>query len=787
MILLSNYFNARLLGVCLFLMCIIKDGFSQDGLSPIYMDNTNLEGVPGQRFIHMHNQAGIRIEYNLNRQKLVLWTSPLADKSRKASDRNFSNRDDHTSIFDFIGFPSFDVANFINCDYDPFYSRLNFKNNTIHILSIIDKPIVVVWFDHDDLIDVKTDKQDTVTKRDEKVLESYHFDRGKTFRFWAGIGASGSKAWHQPVHESGRSHYSRFHLSGQDALYIYGDQYHENDMDSLLVIARQTPASLIKRNEHLIAMALSTGKISVRNNPELQRIIDLNRRVLLAMQDRSGSLRAALRHIYYLIWHRDGGMVSSLNAYCGWTEPLQKWNQFILENPTVNDKGERFFGQLVSPITKLEEDGPFYGIWSFFTYYTQTGDRSLITSENLKVLEDNISWLENNYYDTGRGLFFRYHYGEAPYYTSPGDGYDAAVGNATKANFYTWKGDTITQAFDFYINSLMYSSYVMLSAVEEEEKSMQFLEKAKLLKKRMQVFYAPGKTLPDYGELITVDRQSIIAEAPGPDDADYQWALGLPFFSTKYIELAKYRGRIADELLNHPQQQFLAGWYSNLTSLDTEFYAADKIEQAIRYVIPQISSSGKCLPMPYTIPEIVDVNDCDIYHDVRPQPFSISAYLASIVNLGVKRFPFGISIRGTDFLDSITNYSYKGKLINFRYSGVGNTISEIKVNGRKLLHSYQLPEDILNRNVNTVEVKMKAINPSINNILIGSTVSLGNINNKGWSVDAHGVNILLIKRLDKQVSVRNEKGESIPFYVNYSDDIAYVEFEGKGRFLISFL
>lgn len=77
--------------------------------------------------------------------------------------------------------------------------------------------------------------------------------------------------------------------------------------------------------------------------------------------------------------------------------------------------------------------------------------------------------------------------------------------------------------------------------------------------------------------------------------------------------------------------------------------------------------------------------------------------------------------------------------------------------------------------------------PSIKNILIGSTVSLRKISNKGCWVDAHGVNILLIKRLDKQVSVKNEKGKPISFMINYSDEITYVEFEGRGRFSISFL
>ena len=68
----------------------------------------------------MHSHMGIRIEYDIGAQRLNLWISPSPTTSIDYHDRNFSNRDDHTSLFDRIRFPDLTLETFWAAITTPF-------------------------------------------------------------------------------------------------------------------------------------------------------------------------------------------------------------------------------------------------------------------------------------------------------------------------------------------------------------------------------------------------------------------------------------------------------------------------------------------------------------------------------------------------------------------------------------------------------------------------------------------------------------------------------------------
>jgi hypothetical protein len=140
--------------------------------------------------------------------------------------------------------------------------------------------------------------------------------------------------------------------------------------------ARRGADDLLGHNEQQVAQALQSGHITLRDDEALQKLVDVNRRVLLSQQDAQGAIRAALNRIYYLIWARDGAIIECFKAYAGWSEGVEKWTQFLLANPlevTEEEPRGRTYGMLVNPITKWEEDGVFFAIWSAFTTWTQNG------------------------------------------------------------------------------------------------------------------------------------------------------------------------------------------------------------------------------------------------------------------------------------------------------------------------------------------------------------------------------------------------------------------------------
>lgn len=748
----------------------------------IYGDNTSAEGIPGMSYVHMHNKKGIRVEYNLHTQRLTLWVSPLAGKSLHHSDRNFSNRDDHTSIFDFIGFPQLKYERLVKVEYDPQHTTILYKNNALHIMPLMHKPAVVVWLDSAATVDIKTDKQDRVPVREPELMLSKHRERGKVFDFLAAVSPSLGTLVHQKVISEGRSTYASVELKPGGFLILAGEVAMETPRKQVVELSKKKLSDLIWQNDSLAKAETRPGTIKVRNHPQLQKIIDVNKRILYSMQDESGAMRAALRHIYYLIWHRDGGMVHSYNAYLGWTAPLKNWIDFVLANPTKNEKGELYFGQLVSPISKLEEDGSFYGVWSAFTYVTQTGDTSYLKPKQLDVLDKTIQWLENNYYDRSKGLFYRYHYCESPYYQGPGYGWDDAVGKRNAGErAYTWKGDTVLSAYDVYINNLMYASYWMMAYLHKSpDKKNPYEIKAKELGLNIRTrLLSTEEGLPAYGVLRMNNTKEVVAEGPGPDETDYQWAFGLPLFHVDYQKVEKIKAVLSEQHMKKPSGQFLSGLFSNIVCLDPELHNPESMKTTILYVVPQITTSGVCLPMAYSVPEIVDVQDCNVYHDVRPQPFSISAYLAAISNLGLRRLPFGIAVRGTDFLDSIADYQYKQARIQLAYKGSGNYVKEVKVNGKSIKRCLQIPEAMLRKGTNRIDVAA-TIAPYKVATWIGSSLHVQELTPKGLKAVAYGHNVIMIKNANSKIVV-TQKGNPLVTSTYKVQDVTYAEFEGKGE------
>ena len=382
-----------------------------------YSRNTAEVEGKAETIINMHSRMGIRIEYVLDRQKLSLWISPQAEKEISYFYRNFSNRDDHTSIFDTISLPMLNLGDFVQCDYDDFHSILYFKNQTMHLAVVYDNPVVLVWFDKPEIVDIKSDKQDTILKRTADVFLVGHPDRGLDFQFMARMGKGNGIFLHQPDLDRGRSTYARARLEAGQVLFLWGELAKENIAKRSDVMAGQPIADILADSEGKIAAALSKGTIIVKGNPDHQHLLDINRRVLLAGQDASGSIRAAMKYIYYLQWNRDESHTCVNYCYAGDPEPSRLLNRFILSNPsvsTIEPKGH-YFGMLTGPtINKTEEDGLFFAVWNAFAYWTQTGDDTYIKGDYLRTMEEALNWCERYCYDANMGLMARYHACETP-------------------------------------------------------------------------------------------------------------------------------------------------------------------------------------------------------------------------------------------------------------------------------------------------------------------------------------------------------------------------------------
>ncbi len=740
-----------------------------------------------ETFVLLQNRMGIRIEYVVDRGRLQLWISPQAGKSMTYRDRNFSNRDDHSDIFERILLPDLNPADFVKCDYDPFHAVLYFKNQVLHLAHVYDQPVVLLWFEKDGVVDFKTAKDDHPVERTPKVFHVTRADRGYVFDHVALLAGGDGAFQHQLVLDPGRAIYARARLQGGQVLAIAAELQQENIATvAARVLADRLDATLVA-NEEKIAAALEPGRFTLRGRPAMQKLLDVSRRVALSMQDEHGFMRSTSQYIYYLLWFRDGGMNTAHLALSGWTRPARWQTEFALRNPNSSalDPTGVFYGQLMAgPLTKWEEDGLFYVIWPAFLYWTQSGDDTFAKGEYLKTMEDAMDWLERYSFDPQQGLFYRYYYGESMLTGSRDDGFDNATGAPSNLLPSLYEGQLIRKSYDVYINSLNLACYYMLAAMETGPRADLYLEKAKTLEEHLVGFYQTEDRLPSYGNLVT-DKGTVIQAKPyGMDKTDYQWSLSLPPFHPFQPRNFRRFGRsLYEDLRSNPAGIFLSGYNGVLGSLDTELYNEDDIMAALDYLVPQSVQPGKYLPMPNTVPEMVNIQAGDMYHDVRPIVFSITPWLSAVTNLGLRRLPFGLAVRGTTYLDRIDHYEYRGGFVDVTYRGQGG-IARVLVNGQPLEGSLQIPEDRLVQGVNRVEVEMSPDFRSTDR-LIASTVRLESIQNRRFHVRAFGQNVLTFKGLTKSVKIKSAAGMAVPTQTETDGDITWINFPGRGEFVVT--
>jgi hypothetical protein len=742
-----------------------------------------------ETFILMQNRRGIRIEFCVDRGALQLWLSPQAGKSFSYVDKNWSNRDDHTRIFDRILFPELNLNNYDSCDWDAFHSKLYFEDHILHISQVYEEPAVLIWFEGDGLVDFKMYGA-PVSRVDNEYIFN-HEDRGRAFQSAAVLGEGEGHFQHQRYLDKGRSVHARAHMTPGQVLVIASELEKEKISEKAREIAKRDVNDILSNNEQQIEQDIKYGNFTLSDNPVMQKMLDLNKRFALSMQDFKGFMRSTNQYIYYLLWYRDGGMNTAHLSYTGWLETLHDHVKFALLNPNISyDEPEgRFYGQLMAgPITKWEEDGLFYVVWPAFNYWTQSGDDTYIKGEYLEVMEEAMQWLEDYCFDEDKGLFGRYYHCETPLTGSHGDGWDEATGAPTFKWESDYKGKTIVRSYDSYINLTSYACYMMLSAMTSGEKADMYLEKAEALDKKNKIFFDYDDSLPSYGELLTEKGDFITAEPYGMDIWDYVWGLSLPPFKPNYPEkYKKLQQGIYDFMTTTDEQFFICTYNALLTSMDPFVHDEDKIMDALEYLVDFSATTGKYLNMPYAIPELINVEDGDLFHDVRPLVYSIAPWLSAVTNMGVRRLPFGIALRGTKHLDDITNYQYKESLLDFMFKGEG-AIATVVLNGQELKGTLQIPEDrIENGSKNTVEIRMEKDAAYPANLLVSSTVLLKRLSEDltQMDIEAYGQNILVFSGLNKEIEVLDENGKAVSTTVQVVDDLSYVEFKGRGAFTVS--
>lgn len=738
--------------------------------------------------IFLHSPAGLRVEYSIDRSILEIWHSPGAGTDLDYRIRSFSNRYDHTRLFDEIVIAGLKKEQYVSTTYDPFQTTIHYQTNSITIRVLYDTPGVMIWLENSGSINIKTDKVDSLLGRNQNEFQILHPDRWEKLHFAAIIPDDAGEFRHMLDWEPGRSMYAQANLKAGRPLILLSSRFSKHHIDQTSTWKNANLKQKLAEEELKIKEALQMGAIRVKNDSTLQRLIDINRRVLISMQDHSGAMRAALIDYYYCIWARDGGIMFNTWAWSGNQGALSKWNDFMFANPTTVEKEEpkgKMYGQLISGnITKWQTDGNFFAVLNAFNEWSGTNPNEPYLKERMELLDEVVDWWERRDYDAENQMFGRYYVVETPTYESRGYGYDNADGNpgAIWAKYgLKYKGTPIKRAYDQYINRFAYHTYHMMADMEmDTSKSKTWRAKAQQLEPIIE--QSESVLFPEYGKWLSTSDEWIDVDATQVNFAEFtdlMWAFSMSDFHPDYHRLHDFRKALLAHTQNSEGLVFLAGLFMLTSSIDPYFADQDDLFAFVKEAAFQSVAPGKMLPMAYAMNELLNVKDGDPYHDARPQAFSIGPFLATVSGQGVRRLSYGLALRTNSLLSELSGYEWHGHLLNFQWTGTGQ-INEILIDGKELKRTLQLPENEINADANIV-ISQKENAIISDGTWLKSTVRLINVNDKHFEIQAHGFNHVVFKG-EIIAKLEDASGNHISTERIVKDGCTWYQFEGRGKY-----
>ncbi len=745
--------------------------------------------------IFLHNPCALRAEFRLDDQRLELWWSPKAGESWDCRDRNFSNRDNHLTVFEEITLPGCEVERFLKCDYDPYHCVLHFTDRIVHLAILPDAPVVLLWADKPQVVEFKTARYDEAWVEEEREFTVRHAQPSYTFEFSAQLGAveqagpDKGKLRHSVVHAPWNSYYARAELSLGQVLAIGVGLEGQRIADQVReIVSKPAREHLAEIDRRLLPFEEQGLTISAKH-PDLDELRRLSVRILHSMIDHSGGYRASLKAIYYLIWIRDSGFSFCYQAAAGWPYKLRELCRLLLENPATA-RGEgipkgRMFAQLINrDYGKYEEDGLFYVVWTLFTYWTQTGDDSVLTAEDWALLEEALDWLERYIFEEDRGLFGQHFADETPTWGARDHGWDYAIGKPTGFGDQVRYGDQpVTRIYDHYINLLMHSTYTMLAAMTDDDgKAATWRAKAAGIWEHLAPLCEPrnAQGCPPYGEFVLGDGSRVKAEAWSiPIETTYLWGLTLPNFAP-VDRIDAIRAALFRRIVANPECVWVNSFASLIAEIDTWVFPEEELLTMLLRIKDQSNRPGKYLPMGGAMPEKIDVADGHLYHDIRPQGFAIGSWLAGWASLGVRRLPYGLALRPTQAFETLRNYSWRGKTLHFGFEAKTRA-PVLEVNGETIHGSLQVPEAALTDGENT----LRLVDGLDGQLLLRSNVQLDRIERTEggflYHITCRGISEMTFSRQPAETKLGAPDGADIAFQVVDETELFHVRFTHVGQ------
>jgi hypothetical protein len=666
----------------------------------------------GLRNLVFQGRAGNRLTllFHEERCDLELCYKPNAFRRRDFRARNFSNRDNWTSVFAACALPDLRAAEVQEWGYDPFVTRLGAVfpgggRNTITVVNLADENAVAIAARQPLLLAIRPHRAFTV--QDGLLLESFR-DRGEDIAscvVFPGFERSRYRVLDDGTHI--------VQLMDDDVVLLGAEEGEAHARRLAVAYAGITLERLVARTEAAVRPLLAQGH-AVVTRPDLQQVLDLNRREVLMGMDAGGACFGALNRIYHLIWVRDGSMTSCHMAQSGNPEFLRTWAPFLLGNPSWMRDGQgrerpEFLQLVGTRWTKGEDDGLFYAVWTAYEHLRATGDDRLLHGPELPLLIDVVERALEKTWDDARGLAGSDTLGEDPLASNPLYGYDAVNGTIERGRRHQGlHARPVQRIYSLYhqVNTANVLRMMQVLLAERPDLDGGRTARWATLGERLEAAVRRDFTRPD-----GVLRNHLVVFQDGAEawsdfgEGDFwepSWAVSQgPFLPLPAAQLATSRhivatwpglrgygfcpwNTLARMLAEHGLDD--AGWNRHL---DDELAEARQL--TAKYPKPGALTEYRGAPEGW-----------------RGLPFSAGSLMAATAARLLSALPQGLAVRAGGTVRRIGDYRWRLARLAAVVAGEGPAVAGWSIDGRPVRGSLQIPEGWLKAGANAIAVQAGA-------------------------------------------------------------------------------
>jgi hypothetical protein len=653
------------------------------------------------RNLILQNRCGNRLSllFHEREVELDLNYKPNAFRRKDLAARTFSGRDVWTNLFASVRAVELGHGDIAHWGYDPFRTELgvqygNGARNRIRIWNLPEEnafvlcaraPLTLVFRPHRAFSE----------PRDGLFVERFA-DRGEEITSFVAY----------PSRQQSRlrelADGSRVVQLVEDDLVVIGGEENPGQVERLLAgLAGLTPDLLSARVEAALAAPLTAGRVTAAD-PDLQRVLDLNRRVVWSGLDAGGACFGALNRIYHLIWVRDGSMTSAHMAQSGNPAFIRTWAPFLLANPSqvMAEDGSRHdeFGQIVGTRwSKAEDDGLFYATWSAFAHWQATGDDAVIASAAFPRLIGAIERHIDSRFDTQLGLMGSDTLGEESLHGSPYYGYDVVNGTISRWNGHAEGRKPVRWIHSLYhqansVNVLLMAAALLAQRPElDGGRSTRWQALAARITTRTRELLAlPDGTLASMILRFQDGSDERVPFGRGCDYWETAWAVSQgPFFPWPDLQLA------TSALIQRDWATYRAPGFCPWNCLARILHEHGMLPAGgWRAMLDQQVREALMLTTKYPMPGALTEYHGEI-ESWRGLPFSAGSLMASSCAQLLRALPQGVAVRGGSAVQAVTGWRWRLSRVDATATGGGEEVAAWSLDGERFTRCLQVSENRL--------------------------------------------------------------------------------------------